>query len=431
MKIRIEDEGPCRKVLHVDVPAESLGKEYDTILKMFTGVAKVPGFRAGKAPAAVVERKFQHEIAEEAKDRLVPRYYREALKEKEITPVAIVGVGQITFAKKDGLSFQVTLDVAPDFSLPKYKKIAVKGEPVAVTDAQVQETLTRLLTSHSRFEGVTGRAVKRDDLAKIDYAGTCSGTPVRELVPDQAGLAEGKDFWVLAGEPEFLPGIAAGLTGMQAGEKKDIAIRFPADHRVAGLAGKEAVYAVTVHEIRQRVLPAMTPEFLKQFEVESEAALRDRIRKDLQSHAELALKDRQRDEVAKFLLDNTDFDVPKSVVEEETELAIRTLVRRFASQGATQKDIEDQKHEIIDNAARSSKDRVKLGYILGRIAGEEKIDASEDEVNQHIESMAKRYNTSVERLRSELEKASGMERLKSDIRNGKAMDFLLENAKVK
>jgi trigger factor len=183
--------------------------------------------------------------------------------------------------------------------------------------------------------------------------------------------------------------------------------------------------------IRERVLPVIDAEFLKRFGVESEAALREKIRNDLVETAKKEDANHLKDEVAKFLLENTDFDLPQSVVAQETGLMIRSILERITARGATEKQIGEQRDEILQVATRSSTEKVKMSYILSRIADEEKIGVNDDEVKAHIEAMSQRYNMTPERLTADLEKANGMERLKSDIRSEKTLDFLVENAKIK
>jgi trigger factor len=431
VKVRIEDAGPCRKVMHVDAPAELLAPDYQDIVKMFAKMAEVPGFRLGRAPLNVVERNYAKHIEEQAKERLVPSYYRQALREKEIVPVAIVEVRDVVFNKADGLAFNVTVDVAPEFKLPKYKKIPLKRAEVNITDKDVDDAQNRLLASLARYEDVSGRNVKKDDLVKIDYRGTLDGAPLANIVKESQGVCEGNDFWVLAGEPDFLPGFVAGLLGAAIGETKEINVHFPEDFRLAVVAGKNAVYSVVIKGVREKILPKLDADILRKAGVETETALRQRLREEMRTAGERREKDRLTDEIAKVLLENTSFDLPQSIVAQETNLALRSILQRIAMQGATETQIDAQKDEILQAATRSSVERVKLSYILSRIADEEKINVEESEIDAHVESMAKRYGVSPERLRADLEKANGMERLRSDIRADKTLSFLLENAKIK
>ena len=204
------------------------------------------------------------------------------------------------------MSFRVILDVAPQFKLPRYKRISLKRNKVAVEDKEVDDALGRMLDGFAKFEDVEGRPAGADDLVVIDYKGTCEGGPVGALASDCAGLGDGEDFVALVGEPEFLPGITAGLKGMSIGDEKDIDVDFPDDFRVAAVAGKRAVYSVSLKGVREKVLPELDEEFLKRFEVGSETELRTKVESDLRKGAESQEEGRLKDEIAKFLLGKVD-----------------------------------------------------------------------------------------------------------------------------
>jgi trigger factor len=431
MEIRIEDAGPCRRALLIKAPPERVAPEYDDVLKVYAASARVPGFRPGRAPRNVVERHYAKHIAEDARDRLVPVLYREALAEKGIAPVAIVDVRDVSFDRREGLTFQVMIDVPPDFKLPRYRKIALKTQAVDVSDEEVDRAFGQVLESYARYKDVEGRPVRDGDLIRIDYTGTMDGKPI--VLPESApaGLAENRDFWFLCGGTELVPGLGRELIGAVAGETREAAILFPADFRVKTLAGREARYTVTVYGIREKVLPERDAEFWKQFEVESEAGMKDRMRSEMLARKETEEQGRLKSEIARFLLDKTEFDLPQSVVDQETNLTIRSIVNRIVSQGATREQLEAQQSAIYNSAVETSRERVKLAYILSRIADEEEIRVEESEVNARLDAMAARYGLSVERLRAEIEKRNGLENLESDIRSDKTLTRLLELAKIK
>lgn len=431
MDVRVEDGGPCRKILHVAAPFADISKEYAEVVGAYADAVKVPGFRGGKAPATVVEGRYRRQIMQETQERVLPRLYRQALAQEQIRAVAITGVNDVQLDRKRGLSFRVTVDVTPEFSLPKYRRIALKRNKVEVTDEETTAAFDRLLDNFSRFEDVTDRAVGADNLVRIDYAGSCDGAPIRDLVSGNQGLGESTDFWAVAGEPEFLPGMGTALIGMSIGEGQDITIRFPEDFRVVALAGKECVYHVDVKAIREKVRPAIDEEFLKRFEVDSEPALREKVRADMLAAAAEREEARLRDEAAQYLLGKVDFDLPQAVVERETRSTIQAMAERLARSGATREQIGERQEQIVSTATQTSTERVKLSYILSRIAEAEDIEVGDEEVEQRIGELAARYRMPPERLRSDLEKRDAVENVRDELRADKTMRFLLEHAKIK
>ncbi|MFC1497016.1 trigger factor [Verrucomicrobiota bacterium] len=431
MKVTVQDAASCRKILHVEVPDDGVVDEYGKVINVYAESVKVPGFRKGKAPAHVVERRYAKNIAEETRDRLIPRFCKEALAQEEINPVALIGVHDVDFEDGKRLAFKVTVDVAPQFKLPKYMKIKLKATKVVVADTEVEEAYNRLLDSFARFEDVARTDVCEGDLVKVDYVGTCEDKPLREFAPNCAGIDEGKDFWVFLGDREFLPGFSQALIGSTVNQEIKVNVHFPDDYHVTEVSGRDAIYMVVPKGIREKILPELNEEFWKKLNVGSEAELREKIRQELLETAESNEKNRLKEEISKYLLENTKLDLPKSVVDHETNLVARNMVENIAMRGATKEQIEAQKDDILNMAVKSSKDRVKLSYILEQIAEKENIQVEENEVEGRIAAMAEYNKTSADRLKSELNKRNSMEKLKSDIRSEKTLDFLLEHSKIK
>lgn len=432
MKVTLEDSGACRKVMHIKAEADEVGQEYTGVLAEFTKHARIPGFRQGKAPSKVIEKRLSKEIEDETKDRLIPKFYRQALQDNKIVPVSILGVNSVEFKSGKGMSFSVVIDVAPDIALPRYMKIALQQNEVAVSDKEVDEAYTRMMDSYAKYADVTtGRGIQDNDLVSIDYTGRCGDEPIEKIAPGNAGVASGKDFWTVIGAREMLPGLSAGLKGLKIGEKKDVTVSFPADYKLAAVAGKEAVYSVEVKTIREKTPPKVDAEFLKMFEVESEAALKEKIREQMLEEAKRAEKNRQFDEIAKYLLANTECPLPQSIVEEERNAMIRNVVERVIREGGSREFLQEKQKDILDSASKGSEERVKMSYILAKIAAEEKVEVSDEEVDARLDAMAAQYRMPPEKLRAEIEKRNGLEGLKSELRSEKTMNLLLENAKIK
>jgi len=431
MKVTIEDAGGCRKTLHIDAPAEAVASGYSEVVGTYRKAARLPGFRKGKAPTDLVEKRFAEEIREDARKALVPQMYQQALEQEGIEPEAVVSVDDVVFAKETGITFKVTVDMAPEFKLPKYRKISVKESPVEVLDEEVGRAFDHVLKQHARFEDVTGRPVQDGDLVQVDYRGECEGKPVKDLDPKCEGLGEGGDFWLPIGSQEFLPGFTEGLTGTELGQTVQIDVHFPEDHSVTAVAGKEVAYTVAVKGIRGQALPELDEEFLKRFEVDSEDALREKIRSDLLETAQEREKSRQKDEIAQYLLKKNDFKLPQAVVDQETQATARSMLERMARSGATREQLREQQQAVLNAAAQESTDRVKLSYILGKIAAEENIAAEEEEIDTRIRTLAAMYRMTPAQLRSDLEERDGLDELAKSIRDSKTLDFLHENAKIK
>jgi len=432
MKINIEMSDGCRRVIGIDVPAEDTRSDYDTIVGAFIKNAKVSGFRQGRAPLALVEKRYGKSIIQETKDRLIPRFYTAAMEQEKIEPVAVIDVQDVEFTRDEGLKFKAIIDVAPEFKLPKYKKIPLKRESTDVADEEIETTLSDILKRFSRFEDVADKPVVSGDMVQIDYEATSDGKPLGEVANDASDIGKGEEFWVPTGESEFVPGLNAALEGASIGDALTVDVVFPEDYNVESVAGLKAVYAVTVKGVRTNVVPEIDEEFLKRFEVESEDALRTRIRTDLEEAAQAKEAGRLRNEISKFLIEKTKMDLPQSLVERETHALVRDMLNRAAQQGGSREMLEQHREEIYGSASQNAQNRVKLSYIINRICDEENIEITDEDVEKRLDEISQRYGMPVDRIRPELEKQDeGLHNLRTEVHGNKAMDFLMENAKIK
>lgn len=430
MKVTVEQSGPCRRVLKIEVPAETVAAEYRGIVAEFAKHARIPGFRPGKAPAAIVEKRFSKDALEETHERLVPRAYHEAVAAEKLKPVAIVDVSDIHIEKQMPLSFRVTVDVEPEFSLPAYKGIPLASRKVEVAGSEVDRVIDSLRERAAKLETVTGRPARKGDVVEIDYSGACDGQPLSELAKEHAGLGEGKDFWVLLGDgPEFLPGLAAQLEGIEIGQTREAKIDFPKDYRVGLVAGRSAVYNVTARGIRERQIPELDADFLKTLGVESADVLKKRVEENLLEAAQATERNRQRDEVIRWLGANTEIkDLPQSLVEQEARHIINDVVQANVRRGASKEEIESHREDIFTRASESSADRVRTDYILERIAEVESIEVTEAEVDQRIRVLATRGGVAPQRLRADIEERGRLDDVRRSIRMEKAVDAVLAAA---
>ncbi len=430
MKVSVEKKGPCRKVITVELPVERVRTEYADILKHSSRIARIPGFRQGRAPASLVESHYSREIRGETQERLVARTYKEALKKAEIDPVMLLNL-DADLQKDQPLVYRLTVDVAPEFKLPRYKGISLKAAALEVTDAMVDNSLKRLLENYAKYEDTDSQPVRPDDLAVVDFDAVLDGKPLGETVSAAAGLDRGQDMLVMANaQGSFLPGFDQQLIGMKAGDEKSFNVTFPAGFRTRGLAGKTAVYHVRVKRVRARQPAELNAEMLKQFEAEDEAQLRVKIREKLASEMQAQDRARQKEEIIRYLLAKTSLDIPESLAQEETMRVFSSLVRRALMQGMTREQVAGRRAEFQSTAANTAADRIKTNYILHRIAGTEQIKVEDEEIDREIRALAPRYQMTEEQFRKQLQEDQEMDALRHDILSEKTLDFLLANAKI-
>ncbi len=433
MNVKIDKAGACRLQVTVSVPGDAVRPVYDRVVKLFASNARIPGFRPGKAPAALVETRFRKDILKETQDQLLPETYQKMIEKESLKPVAVVGLSEVDLSPEKGMSFQVTLDTMPTFKLPKYQKISVEAPKTEVTEAEVDEAVESLRKRMSRYEDLAEGTVQDQDMVKVTYRGMIDGQEMTAIDDGAGELASGEDFWIpVVDESEFLPGLNEALRGTESGTTKSVTIDFPSDFRIKGLSGRQAVYSFSVQGLRRLQEPELNESFLKNIGMESIEGLRKRVRDDLEQNKVSSEENRQRQDISTYLLEHTKIEVPESQVSSETSSLMRSLLTRMARSGGTREMLEKHRDEIMGSVSQQATDRVKLLYILQAIAEEEQVSVSDEDVNQEIERLSQQYGMPDEKFRAEIEKQEdGMDHLRSDLLQTRVLDHLLSQAKIK
>lgn len=430
MPVSVETVAPCRKKIRVEIPAEQVASTRAEIVAELRKRAQIPGFRPGKAPLAMVEKFYAKTIEEEVQQRLIPESYRQALEEQKLQPVGQPRVESVDYQPGQRLCYVAQLDTAPEFTLPEYKGIPLRKQERTVTDADVAAALDRLRQEHASYLDVTNRGLQMGDYAVLDYSGVVEGKPIAELVPAAKPLSENHDFWVLMSAEGFLPGFCAQLAGAVAGEKRQVLVDFPPDFPQQALAGKKATYFVEVKGIKEKKLPSADDEFAKRIGFESLAQLQAAIRAQLEALSRELTKEELRQQIAAYLLDRCEFELPDSLLEAERRSIVYDVVRQSTLRGVSKEQLERQKDEIFAHATQSATERLRLSFILDAIAEREQITVTAAEVEQRINELARRHNLSPQRLRAKLAEQDGLSEIEDQILVVKTLDFLEANAKL-
>jgi trigger factor len=431
MKVSVKDAGSCRKTINIEIPADVIGEERADTLKVYSKHASIPGFRKGKAPAHVVAKKYQKEILQDLEERMVPKFYHDALHETELKVVGVIDVSKVSIEADQPLNFTVTVDIEPEFKLPKYTEIPIKEEKEEVTEAQVQEQIDSIRNQQANYEDVDGKVVEAGDMAQLTYTATADGKPLTEVAPEAKGIGEGNGYWISADEHAFLPGMGEAVVGLNVGDKKEVKVNFPEDFMVKELAGIKTVYQIEVTAVRVRTLPEIDETFLARLQVESEEALHSQIREQLEQQAENKVLNAKHEQLVKYLVKKTKLDVPESVVQQQTRNMMYDIAQQRMMMGMTQEQIGEQQEDILKQAQERALENVKLRYIGLGIAKELEFGASDNEVDEEIASMAIRQQKDARALRKEMEENDTIDSIGEQIRFNKALDYMLENAKIK
>jgi len=429
VNITVENLAPCKKLLRVELDAKSVDEIFDAITKDYQKQASLPGFRPGRAPRDLVIKKYEADIQSDAKRRLIGESYRKALEEKKISVVSQPDIEEIQFGRGQNLQFAATIETAPEFQLPEYKGLPVKREVKSVTDEDVERALNLLAQQHSKFETVT-RELKMGDVAVVNYTGTSGGKPLTEIAPAAKGLTGQKKFWVDVAPNTFIAGFAEQLIGAKAGDQRAVSVDFPADFVTKELAGRRGEFAVEVVEVKEKVPPPLDDALAKNYGAESLEKLRAGVRVDLENELKYSQARAVRNQLVGALLAQAKFDLPESAVAHETRNVVYNIVQENTKRGVGRELIEQQKDQIYNAAATTAKERVKLAFLVQRIAEQEKISVSQAEVLQRVQSLAQTYQIPPDKFIKDLQKRNGINELYDQIAHEKVLNFLEINAKV-
>jgi trigger factor len=429
VNITVENLAPCKKLLRVEVDAKAVDEIFDSITKGYQKQASLPGFRPGKAPRDLVLKKYEADIKDEVKRKLIGDSYRQALDEKKIAALGYPDIEEIQFGRGQALQFAATIETAPEFQLPEYKGLPVKRENKSVTNEDVERAVKMLAQQHAKFETVA-RELTMGDVAVVNYTGTCDGKPITETAPTAKGLTEQKNFWVDITPNTFIAGFAEQLIGAKTGDKRTVNVDFPADFVTKELAGKKGMFEVEIVEVKEKIPPAIDDEFAKKYDAENLEKLREGVRRDLGNELNYSQSKAVRGQIVRALLDHVNFDLPETAVAQVTRNVVYDIVSENTKRGVTREMIEKQKDEIYSAAASSAKERVKLAFLIQRIAEQEKIQVSQEEVLKRAQSLALAYQIPFEKFIKDLQKRNGVNELYDQIAHEKVLDFLEINARI-
>jgi trigger factor len=419
-------EATCKRELELEIPADNVRKAKDKISRDLARIARVPGFRPGKAPVTLIQRRFADEIKGEVLESLLPEFLSKALQEQKLIPVNQPEVDQVNFADDGPVKFRATFEVLPEFQLGDYKDLEIEVEEIQVGDAEIDKAIEELRERAATYAPVEGRAIQDGDYAQIKLIGkTAEGEPV-----------QADNVLCHVGAEETLESFTQNLRGANVGDTKQFEAKYPDDYPDPKLKGKTFDYTVEVLGIKEKKLPELNDEFAKDVAaevggVENVAELRAKVKERLEAAREERQREQANEKIIETLVNKHDFPVPQSLIEHRMDARLERVVRSLAQQGV------DPRAVNVDwvTLRRRQQDRatgdVKAELIIDRIASAENIDATEEDVEKEIEHLATHSGESAQALRARLTKQGAVDRMKSKLRSDKAIEWLYRQSRIK
>lgn len=429
MKVNLEKIEKNVVALEIEVEQAKMEKALEKAYKKVSQKVSIPGFRKGKAPRPLVERHVGKEyLREEALDLVVPDAYFEAVRETGIEPIDKPKVDIVRMEDDQPVVFKATVEVKPEVELGQYIGLEVEKKETEVTDEEVQAELEKLRNRHAQLVNVENGEAQMKDITVIDFEG---------FVDDVAFPGgTGTDYSLELGSGTFIPGFEEQLVGARVGESRDVRVTFPENYHSENLAGKDAVFKVTVKGIKRKELAELDDEFAKDVsEFETLQELKDDIMNRLKQTSAERSQNLLKDELVDKAIEAAKVDIPEIMIEQKTDYMVQSFAQRLSMQGLKLEDYLKYSNTTMENLRSeyrpSAEKAVKIDLVLEAIAAKENIEASEEDIDAKVAEMAARYNAEPPVFRQWLENGGNLEPLKKSIVIDKTVDFLQEKAVIK
>ena len=401
---------------------EAIKKVYAKSAKYFN----IPGFRKGKAPMNIVEKYYGDEIFyADAFNEVVPEVSEKELTENNIEAVSHPDIDVKQIGKGQDLIFTAVVQTKPEVKLGKYKGIELKKVEYNVSDADVDHELGHMQEKNARLVSVEDRAVENGDITVIDFEGFVDGKAF------EGGKAENHELTI--GSNTFIPGFEEQIIGMKIDEEKDINVKFPEEYFSEELKGKDATFKIKLHEIKKKEMPALDDEFAKDVsEFDTLAELKASIKEKIEEENKNKAKYETEDAAVKAVCDNVEIDIPSGMIETETDNMVKEIEQRLSYQGMKLENylqmIGKTNEEFRKEYEEQAKTSVKSRLVLEAIIKAENIEADSEKVSAKIKEMAEMYGQKEEQLK---ENEAFVKYLEESLKNERAVEFIVENAKIK
>jgi trigger factor len=416
---------PTLREIHVEVPADVVSRETETVITKFQKMARLPGFRKGKVPATVVRQRFAEDIKTEVVEHLIPRYFRQETEKQGLHPVSQPRVTDLHLHDGEPLKFKASFEVLPDFEVQGYDDIKVEHPDVNVSDEDVEKTLTQLREQNASYTTIEDRPIEDGDFAQVAF----KGTPQGEGEGQQPVSMD--DVMVEVGGANTIPEFTDNLRGAKAGDERTFVVKYADDFSDQRLAGKSFDYWVKVNSVKQKHLPELNDDFAKELGAEFTSIddVKKRIREGMEGEKKHQAEHEAKDKLVDELVKRNPIEVPEAMVEHQIDTRLERGLRALAAQGMKAEDMRKMDFARLragqkDNARRE----VQVALLLEKIADKENISATDEDVEKEIQIMAAQAQQPADTVRARLTQDGSLDRIRHRIRNDKTLDYLFSRS---
>jgi trigger factor len=413
-----ETSSSTRREIAVEIPVEEVNRETESLIQKYQKLARIPGFRRGHVPASIIRQRFAEDLKSDVVEALVPRYFRKEADKQGLIPVSQPQVTGLHLKDNEPLRFKATFEVMPEVKVDGYKELRAEKPEVTVTEEEVAQSLNGLLEQHATFTSVEGRSLADGDYAQVSLDGKPKEGEDKPVHMDEV-LVE------IAGK-NTMPEFTENLRGASPGDERVFEVTYAQDATEQRLAGKTFTYTVKVQSIKQKTLPELDDQFATQLgEFKTLDEVRQRIREGMESERKHTAEHQAKDKLVAELVKRSEFEVPEALVDRQIDVRLERGLRALAAQGMKTEDIKKMDLNRLRVGQRDQAlQEVKASLLLDKIAEEEKIEVSDEEIDREIDALATQSKQTPEAIRARLTRDGALDRIRNRIRSEKTLDFL-------
>lgn len=430
----LESSSPSstKREIEVEIPVADVNRQTESLIQKYQKVARIPGFRRGHVPASIIRQRFSEEIKTDMVEALIPRFFRQEAERLGLHPVSQPRVTDLHLHDGEPLRFKASFEVLPEIKLQGYKELRAEKPEIAVSEADVELALSDLRERHATFNPVEDRALADGDFAQVSLVGNPKAEPTAgEAKAANSKAGEGQpvkmdEVLVEIAGPTTMPEFTEHLRGAVVGDERTFDVNYPEDTQDKRLAGKTFTYTVKVQAIKTKSLPELNEEFVKHLgEFQTVDDIRKAIREQMEAERKQQAAHDAKEKLVGELIERNDFEVPDSLIEQQIDIRLERGLRALAAQGLTAEQMKKMDLERLRVGQRDQAIHdVKAALLLERVAEEENVQVSNEELNQELEALARQSKQTSEAIRARLTRDGGLDRIRTRIRNEKTLEFL-------
>ena len=427
LQVEIEDIGPCRKHVAVTVSEADLVKLRNDSLDEFSEQAEVPGFRMGRVPRSLLEKRFKSELSDQVKQKVLLQSLEQMSDENDIDPInqPEIDIDSLDIPDSGDFRYEFDVEVRPEFEVPDYKGFTIDRPSGEITDEEFDDFRQQFLASYSKPEKVD-RAAAAGDSILCDITFTHDGKEIRKSDDVSLQLRPTLRF-----QDAVLEDFDKLMDGVSAGDSKTAEVTISVQSSIVEMRGEDVTVDFSVKEVREHILPELDKEFLDQVHSDTPEEFDEQIRASLERQIEFQQRQTAREQALEKITEAADWDLPESLVTQQTENALRREVLEMSQAGFTREQIAARENEIRQNAIENTRKALKEHFVLDRIATKENIECDPADIDQELLMMSFQSGEPLRRIRARMVKSGMIDNMEAQLRERKAVDFILEHASFK